>query len=144
MARKFIFCNLTLYYHVWKGHNTWFGNLAFHTFLLRVYLHVYVICHTPLAYRRVNLSNLWLQNLILLINYFDSKHGLEKYKWCLICLLCSFLQALQLLNFLVVDSRNDLKEAIGSLDPFPDTLQFKQINRSYKNIRKDRTSLNEV
>lgn len=53
-------------------------------------------------------------------------------------------QALQLLNFLIVDSSSDLCEAIGSLDPFPDTMQFKQINRSYKHIRKDRTSVTEV
>ena len=49
-----------------------------------------------------------------------------------------------MLNFLIVDSSSDLCEAIGSLDPFPDTMQFKQINRSYKHIRKDRTSVTEV
>ena len=53
-------------------------------------------------------------------------------------------QALQLLNFLIVDSSNNLCEAIGGLDPFPDAVQFKQINRCYKHIRKDRTSLTEV
>ena len=56
----------------------------------------------------------------------------------------SFLQALQLLNFLIVDCRDNLREAIGCLDPFPDTAKFKQINKCYKLIRKDRTSLREV
>ncbi|KAJ7363432.1 hypothetical protein OS493_009586 [Desmophyllum pertusum] len=52
-------------------------------------------------------------------------------------------QALQLLNFLIVDSSNNLQQAIGGLDPFPDIVQFKKINKCYKQIRKDRTSLNE-
>lgn len=56
----------------------------------------------------------------------------------------SFLQALQLLNFLIVDSSNNLQQAIGGLDPFPDIVQFKKINKCYKQIRKDRTSLSEV
>ena len=54
------------------------------------------------------------------------------------------LQALQLLNFLIVDCSENLREAIGSLDPFPDTAKFKQINKRYKLICKDRTSLREV
>lgn len=56
----------------------------------------------------------------------------------------SLLQALQLLNFLIVDCSDNLCEAIGCLDPFPDTAKFKQINKRYKQIRKDRTSLREV
>ena len=56
----------------------------------------------------------------------------------------SLLQALQLLNFLIVDCSDNLREAISRLDPFPDTTKFKQINKRYKQIRKDRTSLREV
>ncbi|XP_074626555.1 serine-protein kinase ATM-like isoform X2 [Acropora palmata] len=52
-------------------------------------------------------------------------------------------QALQLLNFLIVDSSNDLREAISGLDPFPDTAKFKQINRCSRNAVKHRTSLAE-
>jgi len=52
-------------------------------------------------------------------------------------------KALQLLNFLIVDCGDSLREAIGCLDPFPDTAKFKQINKCYKLIRKDRTSLRE-
>ena len=43
-----------------------------------------------------------------------------------------------------MDCRDNLREAIGCLDPFPDTAKFKQINKCYKQIRKDRTSLREV
>lgn len=52
-------------------------------------------------------------------------------------------QALQLLNFLIVDSSNDLREAIGCLDPFPDTAKFKHINRCYSDTQKNRSSLAE-
>ena len=79
--------------------------------------------------------------------YFGSMH-----RHCLICrserskssCTLSLLQALQLLNFLIVDCSDNLCEAIGCLDPFPDTAKFKQINKRYKQIRKDRTSLREV
>ena len=54
------------------------------------------------------------------------------------------LQALELLNFLLVDSRKKLEEAIADLDPFPDTVKFQRINQSYQQIRKSRTSLSEV
>ena len=49
-----------------------------------------------------------------------------------------------MLNFLIVDSSNDLRDAISGLDPFPDTAKFKQINRCSRDAVKDRTSLAEV
>lgn len=58
--------------------------------------------------------------------------------------MISFLQALQLLNFLIVDCSSELHEAIGCLDPFPDTAKFNKINKCYKQIRTDRPSLREV
>ena len=64
----------------------------------------------------------------------------------LLSILHSFfhLQALELLNFLLVDSRKKLEEAIADLDPFPDTVKIQRINQSYQQIRKSRTSLSEV
>lgn len=55
-----------------------------------------------------------------------------------------FIQAFQLLNFLILDSSKDLRDTIRCLDPFPDTMQFKQINKSHKQLKEDRTSLLEV
>ena len=55
-----------------------------------------------------------------------------------------FIQAFQLLNFLILDSSKDLRDTIRCLDPFPDTVQFKQINKSHKQLKEDRTSLLEV
>ncbi|CAH3032263.1 unnamed protein product [Porites lobata] len=52
-------------------------------------------------------------------------------------------QAFQLLNFLILDSSKDLRDTIRCLDPFPDTMQFKQINKSHKQLKEDRTSLLE-
>ena len=55
-----------------------------------------------------------------------------------------YLQALELLNFLLVDSSKKLEDSIADLDPFPDTVKFQRINQSYQQIRKSRTSLSEV
>ena len=55
-----------------------------------------------------------------------------------------FIQAFQLLNFLILDSSKDLRDTIRCLDPFPDAVQFKQINKSHKQLKEDRTSLLEV
>ncbi|XP_066028150.1 serine-protein kinase ATM isoform X2 [Pocillopora verrucosa] len=52
-------------------------------------------------------------------------------------------KALELLNFLLVDSRKKLEDAIADLDPFPDTVKFQRINQSYQQIRKSRTCLSE-
>lgn len=67
-------------------------------------------------------------------------------KGVLLGILYSFfyLQALELLNFLLVDSSKKLEDAIADLDPFPDTVKFQRINQSYQQIRKSRTSLSEV
>ena len=55
-----------------------------------------------------------------------------------------FIQAFQLLNFLILDSSEDLRDTIRCLDPFPDTMHFKQINKSHKQLKEDRTSILEV
>ena len=55
-----------------------------------------------------------------------------------------FIQAFQLLNFLILDSSKDLRDTIRCLDPFPDTMQFKQINKTHRQLKEDRTSLLEV
>ena len=55
-----------------------------------------------------------------------------------------FIQAFQLLNFLILDSSKDLRDTIRCLDPFPDTVQFKQINKNHRQLKEDRTSLLEV
>lgn len=49
-----------------------------------------------------------------------------------------------MLNFLILNSSEDLRDTIRCLDPFPDTMQFKQINKSHKQLKEDRTSLLEV
>lgn len=67
----------------------------------------------------------------------------SKLKVWLIAVLI-FIQAFQLLNFLILDSSKDLRDTIRCLDPFPDTMQFKQINKTHKQLKEDRTSLLEV
>ena len=74
------------------------------------------------------------------IEVSDCKSKLEV--WLIAMLI--FIQAFQLLNFLILDSSKDLRDTIRCLDPFPDTVQFKQINKSHKQLKEDRTSLLEV
>ena len=74
------------------------------------------------------------------IEVSDCKSKLEV--WLIAMLI--FIQAFQLLNFLILDSSKDLRDTIRCLDPFPDTVHFKQINKSHKQLKEDRTSLLEV
>lgn len=74
------------------------------------------------------------------IEVSDCKSKLEV--WLIAMLI--FVQAFQLLNFLILDSSKDLRDTIRCLDPFPDTMQFKQINKTHKQLKEDRTSLLEV
>ena len=77
---------------------------------------------------------------LIKIEESDCKSKLEV--WLIAMLI--FIQAFQLLNFLILDSSKDLRDTIRCLDPFPDTVQFKQINKSHKQLKEDRTSLLEV